>query len=296
MDAIETPHCLGRLEVWVPKLDHLATWQDAYEDAQRQGNELWLYTVGIFQGGSLPNKTVDVPLIESRMLHWLNYRYGLKGYLHWGCNAWTEDPLDGSGRTPRRRLARVSEAGGLLNSLRWEQMRNGIQDYECLWLLENKIAQIKATAQPARRRTDPARRGAEWRSRRKWSRPTPTSRATPRCCMRPGGKRSKRRVDLDASPRMILQTNPPEHSIVANNCAVSTSTAGPSREQRSRSTAERCPSRPTVWCWKGRRHPGREPWWSRPRTAKAARPRSASSGCSLSRPRRNETPVTRERR
>ena len=52
MDAIETPHCLGALEVWVPKLDHLATWHEAYEDAQRQGNELWFYTVGIFQGGS----------------------------------------------------------------------------------------------------------------------------------------------------------------------------------------------------------------------------------------------------
>ena len=33
----------------------------------------------------------------------------------------------------------------MLNSLRWEQMRNGIQDYECLWLLENKIASMKAS-------------------------------------------------------------------------------------------------------------------------------------------------------
>ena len=31
MDAIETTHCLDRLEVWVPKLDHLSTWQNAYE-------------------------------------------------------------------------------------------------------------------------------------------------------------------------------------------------------------------------------------------------------------------------
>ena len=93
MDAIETTHCLDRLEVWVPKLDHLSTWQNAYEDAQRRGNELWLYTVGIFQQGSLPNKTVDVALIESRILHWLNYRYGLNGYLHWGWNVWTDDPL-----------------------------------------------------------------------------------------------------------------------------------------------------------------------------------------------------------
>ena len=97
IDAIETPHCLGALEVWVPKLDHLATWQDAYEEAQRQGNELWFYTVGIFQGGSLLNKTVDVPLIETRLMHWLNYRYNLRGYLHWGFNAWTDDPINAPG-------------------------------------------------------------------------------------------------------------------------------------------------------------------------------------------------------
>ncbi len=97
VDAIETPHCLNCLEIWVPKLDHLSTWQSAYEEARRRGNELWFYTVGIFQGGPTPNKTVDVPLIESRLLHWLNYRYGLKGYLHWGFNAWTDDPVNQPG-------------------------------------------------------------------------------------------------------------------------------------------------------------------------------------------------------
>jgi len=98
IDAIETPHCLGDLEIWVLKLDHLDAWRNLYEDAQRQGNELWFYTVGIFQAGSLPNKTVDAPLIESRLMHWLNYRFGLKGYLHWGFNAWTDDPIKAPGQ------------------------------------------------------------------------------------------------------------------------------------------------------------------------------------------------------
>ena len=92
LDAIETTHCRGCLEVWIPKLDHLATWESEFEESRRQGNELWFYTVGIFQRGSLPNKTVDVPLVESRLMHWLDYRYGLTGYLHWGFNSWTSDP------------------------------------------------------------------------------------------------------------------------------------------------------------------------------------------------------------
>ncbi len=98
IDAIETPHCLDRLEIWVPKLDHYATWQPAYDDAQRRGNEMWFYTVGIFQAGAYMNKTVDVPLIQSRTLHWLNYRFGLTGYLHWGYNSWTDDPFEAPGQ------------------------------------------------------------------------------------------------------------------------------------------------------------------------------------------------------
>ncbi len=218
-DAIETPHCLDRLEIWVPKLDHLATWQAAYEEAQRLGNEMWLYTVGIFQAGSLPNKTADVPLIDSRLLHWLNYRYGLKGYLHWGFNAWTKDPFNAPGEHRGDGWHVYPKQDGLLDSLRWEQMRNGIQDYECLWLLESKTAEIKATLPP--RVADliqPSRRGVEIASQ--------VVRTYTDFDRNPDVLYAARRqaieeiIGLDTSPRMIIQTNPPEHSLVANNCSI----------------------------------------------------------------------------
>jgi hypothetical protein len=219
LDAIETTHCLGRLEVWIPKLDHLSTWESAYEEARRQGSELWFYTVGIFQGGSLPNKTVDVPLIESRLLHWLNYRYGLKGYLHWGFNAWTDDPINAPGQHRGDGWHVYPTKDGLLDSLRWEQMRNGIQDYECLWLLENKIAGIKATLSPrVAELIEPSRRGVEIASQ--------VVRTYSDFTRDPGVLYAARRqaleaiLDLDVSPRVILQTNPPEHSLVANDCAI----------------------------------------------------------------------------
>lgn len=219
VDAIETPHCLGRLEIWVPKLDHLATWQAAYEEAQRQGNELWLYTVGIFQGGSLPNKTVDVPLIDSRLLHWMNYRYGLKGYLHWGFNAWTKDPLNAPGEHRGDGWHVYPKQDGLLDSLRWEQMRNGIQDYECLWLLENKIAQIKAALSP--RVADliqPSRRGVEIASQ--VVRTYTDFDRNPEVLYAARRQAIEETLGLDASPRMVIQTNPPEHAVVANNGSI----------------------------------------------------------------------------
>ncbi len=219
LDAIETPHCLDRPEIWVPKLDHLATWQNAYEEAQRQGNELWFYTVGIFQGGTLPNKTVDVPLIESRLLHWLNYRYSLKGYLHWGFNAWTKDPWNAPGEHRGDGWHVYPKKDGLLDSLRWEQTRNGIQDYECLWLLEDKTARIKAIlSRRVAELIQPSRRGVEIASQvvRTYS----DYDRDPEVLYTARRQAIEETLDLDASPRIILQTNPPEHSTVANDCSI----------------------------------------------------------------------------
>jgi hypothetical protein len=219
IDAIETPYCLGALEVWVPKLDHLATWQDAFEEAQRQGNELWFYTVGIFQGGSLLNKTVDVPLIETRLMHWLNYRYDLRGYLHWGLNSWTDDPVNAPGQHRGDGWHVYPKKDGLLNSLRWEQMRNGLQDYECLWLLEEKIARIKATVDaPVAALINPRQRGVEIASQVVADYQNHTS--DPEVLYRARRQVIEETLSVEHSPRVLLQTDPLEHSPVARGCAV----------------------------------------------------------------------------
>ena len=218
-DAIETPHCFDQLEIWIPKLDHLATWREVYEEAQRQGYELWFYTVGIFQGGSLPNKTADVPLIESRLMHWLNYRFGLEGYLHWGFNAWTDDPFNAPGQHRGDGWHVYPKEDGLLNSLRWEQMRNGLQDYECLWLLQSRIARISATlSERVSKLIEPSRRGMEIAGQvvdtyTEYTRDPDVLYDAKRQAI-------EEILDLDRSPRVILQTNPLEHSEVANNCSI----------------------------------------------------------------------------
>lgn len=218
MDAIETTHFFDRLEVWVPKLDHLATWYDTYREAQSRGYELWFYTVGIFQGGSFPNKTVDVPLIESRLLHWLNYRYELKGYLHWGFNQWTDDPFEAPGQHRGDGWHVYPKKDGLLNSLRWEQMRNGLQDYEYFWLLEDKISRIKAGLSERLSIIDPSCRGVEIASHvvktmSDYSKDPQTLYATKKLII-------EELLELDKAPRMLVQTNPPEGHAVGNGCSI----------------------------------------------------------------------------
>ncbi len=219
IDAIETPHCLGDLEVWVPKLDHLATWYSPYQAAQRQGNELWYYTVGIYQGGSLLNKTVDVPLIETRLMPWLNYRYHLAGYLHWGFNAWTDDPINAPGLHRGDGWLVYPKKDGLLDSIRWEQTRNGLEDYECLWLLQDQIARIRATLSPrVAALIDPRQRGLEIASQVVADYYHHTE--DPDVLYRARRQAIEETLALDKSPRVILQTIPREYSPVAAGCAV----------------------------------------------------------------------------
>ena len=219
IDAIETPHCLDRLEIWVPKIDHYASWQDAYREAQRVGNEMWFYTVGIFQAGVYPNKTVDVPLIQSRVLHWFNYRFDLKGYLHWGYNSWTDDPFEAPGQHRGDGWHVYPKKGGLLDSLRWEQMRNGIQDYEYLWLLEDKVRQMRsgmsgrvsALVEPSRRSLEIA--ASVVRTTADYSNDPNVLYAAKRQII-------DELLGLDRSPRMIVQTTPLERSRVADGASI----------------------------------------------------------------------------
>ena len=175
--------------------------------------------MGIFQGGSLLNKTVDVPLIETRLMHWLNYRYNLRGYLHWGFNAWTDDPINGPGEHRGDGWHVYPKKDGLLNSVRWEQMRNGLQDYECLWLLENKISELRTTM---------AARAAALIDRRQRSVEIAIQVITdyqhhtrkPEVLYQARRQAIEEALALEQSPRVLLQTSPFDHSPVGKGCAI----------------------------------------------------------------------------
>ncbi len=161
IDAVETPYLLDDIEIVVPKLDHFNSWYDTYKKAPDKGVELWFYTVGIFQGSLLPNKTIDMPLIDSRIMHWLNYKYDAKGYLHWGWNAWNENPFHETGKHIGDGWHVYPAKNGVMNSLRWEQMRNGIQDYECFLMLEKRISTLKDSLGAKFKWIDPKHRSKE---------------------------------------------------------------------------------------------------------------------------------------
>ena len=103
----------------------------------------------MFPQGEYANRFIEQPLLKTRLLHWINYRYGATGYLHWGYNHWRqEDPF--THLTPAHGGPPYLPAGdswivypgsdGPLGSIRFEAMRDGIVDHELLSMLGERDA------------------------------------------------------------------------------------------------------------------------------------------------------------
>lgn len=137
MDAIEIYFIEEALDIYVPKNHYYQLNRNDFEALRSDRNELWFYTCNM-PGGKFLNRFLDSPLLNTRLLHWGNYRYNLTGYLHWGyfyCSE-TQDPFEQTSRSPGlpagdTHIVYPGKDGPLL-SLRWLQMKCGTEDYEIL--------------------------------------------------------------------------------------------------------------------------------------------------------------------
>lgn len=108
-----------------------------------EGSERWMYTCCVPKL-NFANRFVQLPLLKTRILHWLNYRYNECGYLHWGFNYWcfSLDPLtdvtpQGHPNWPGGDAFIVYPAEGrVYPSIRLWAMRDGIRDYDLLKMVE----------------------------------------------------------------------------------------------------------------------------------------------------------------
>ncbi len=142
MDAVLTSKELaGTIDVWVPVLDVLHRDHKFYQELQKNGKEVWFYTC-VGPRGNYANRFIEQPLIQTRYLHWINYKYNLTGYLHWGLNYWENNQLNIDASRNRGRLPAGDHCiiypgyRKLYSSIRFEAMRDGIDDYQLLKMVE----------------------------------------------------------------------------------------------------------------------------------------------------------------
>ncbi|MBQ8253977.1 MAG: DUF4091 domain-containing protein [Clostridia bacterium] len=137
VDAIEIFFLQDALDIYVPKDHYFQMNKNDFEDLRDDRNEIWFYTCNM-PGGRWLNRFIDSPLLNTRLLHWGNYRFNLTGYLHWGFNhiANDQDPFEQTSRNaglPAGDTHIVYPYGDkVLRSLRFMQMKCGVEDYEIL--------------------------------------------------------------------------------------------------------------------------------------------------------------------
>ena len=152
MDAMDAATMSEELkkncDVWVPQLGQFDGQMDMIAERIKSGSEVWFYTC-LFPTRRYMNRMIDFPLLKVRLLHWLNFRYGLAGYLHWGWNYWTPEPVNDTQPVIDANTELLpagdafivypdAERKSVYSSIRLETMREGIEDYEMLQALRKK--------------------------------------------------------------------------------------------------------------------------------------------------------------
>jgi len=139
---------LGKLDIYCPVLGCLDHFLPRYKEVQREGSELWFYTC-CEPIGAYPNNFIDMSLLKARVLPWITYLYDLDGFGFWKLRSWGDiDPYtqEGTSRTALPlgdQMVMYPGKNGVIGSVRYSAQRDGIQDYEYMWILEDKLRKIK---------------------------------------------------------------------------------------------------------------------------------------------------------
>lgn len=147
IEACHSKNLGDMLDIWVPQLNFMDQDYEFYNNQNKNGKEAWFYTC-LNPKGEYVNRFIELPLLRTRYMHWVNYKYNIPGYLHWGLNWWNSgDPFgeqtsiqfEGGNILPGGDSWIIyPKEGRLFSSIRYDAMRDGIVDYELFRMLEKK--------------------------------------------------------------------------------------------------------------------------------------------------------------
>ena len=145
----------AKIDIWLPVLNNYDP-EISHDRELNHGEETWVY----FLHGTRPPYfnpiTLDHPGIESKLTGWFLWKYRVRGIAYyslnnWGKNPWTDPMTDGhNGDTfmlyppseDNSTIAYGANNHRMVPSIRFELMRDSLEDHEYLYLLNSK-------AQPA---------------------------------------------------------------------------------------------------------------------------------------------------
>jgi hypothetical protein len=183
------PELFGAVDLWCP-ISH--RFQPEIAEQRRQlGERFWWY-ICTSPKEPYPGLFIDHNAVELRTWIWQSWKYNIEGILIWATNYWTSpnvfplpelqnpylDPMsyrsgesiaagersywgNGDGRLiyPPKRVFKNNEkcSEGPVGSIRWEMLREGLEDYEYFWLVKDlteRLRQKNGSADLLRRAAD----------------------------------------------------------------------------------------------------------------------------------------------
>ncbi len=129
------------IDVWCPLYHHAISHKEEMEKAKQAGQSVIWYHNEFY--------TTNRSTLNARLVGWFTWRYQFDAYLIWSINYWVsgnpweESKLDGDGY-----LIYPNPAGGgkPCSSIRWEMMREGIEDYDYFVILKNRADAVIGNA------------------------------------------------------------------------------------------------------------------------------------------------------
>lgn len=154
------PELFNHVDTWAPIMAPSMYRPEEIEERLRHGDEVWWYTAS-FPVAPQANNFIDHPALSHRIRGWMAEKHGVSGELYWQTtwytgtdgprNPWTEamsaGPTgsklrNGDGTLlypPVKNLPSEPVLAGPINSLRWELLRESLEDREYFWLLQETL-------------------------------------------------------------------------------------------------------------------------------------------------------------
>lgn len=157
----------GDVDTWVPGFDPYSYHVDRGQARQAAGDKLWTYCF-VRPFTPWPNNFTDMPAASPRIRYWIGEKLGWDGEFNWGINYYFTVPILGSRNPwttpfvkdasgfkqgnsdgafvfpPTKEYPTNTVIAGPIDSVRWENLREGIEDREYFWVLKTLIAEAGA--------------------------------------------------------------------------------------------------------------------------------------------------------
>ena len=158
MNTLSVEAFRDHVEIFIPVIERIKP--ETIQDLQRDGFDVWWYTMGYAQW---PDYHANQDSVDHRIIMWMNWKYGVTGILRWALNRWgafysnkpwceftvTDDPAKRWPNTPWKTtnsstyLFYPGPNGNPWASIRMENHRDGVEDYEYFVLLKRLIDGLK---------------------------------------------------------------------------------------------------------------------------------------------------------